>query len=333
MADNLGVTTGSDATVRTTDNAGVHTPHHIVASSALPTGAATESSLATVAALSRAEDAAHSDGHTGVMALAVRKDTSSTGIGADGDYVPLAVDANGRLYVTAPLLEALIADSKLAVFATIDPASQNPNDRAAAADSAPVVLSTEDFTVLGAIETAAELIDDAIVADDAAFTPGTTKVMMAGFQADESSTDSVNEGDAGAARMTLDRKIIVTPQPHTAGGLSIHRNLDVDESEDDIKTSPGCLYKLRITNRTTSIRYVKLYNDTAANVTVGTTTPIETIPVPAAAASDVCVITEAFGGMGLRFDTALSIAATTGLADNDTGAPGANDVVVSAYYL
>lgn len=47
-----------------------------------------------------AEDAAHSSGDVGVMALAVRKDTSSTGIGANGDYVPLAVDANGHLYVT-----------------------------------------------------------------------------------------------------------------------------------------------------------------------------------------------------------------------------------------
>lgn len=38
-----------------------------------------------------------------------------------------------------------------------------------------------------------------LVADDAAFTPGTTKVDMAGYQADETATDSVDEGDAGAA--------------------------------------------------------------------------------------------------------------------------------------
>ena len=29
MVDNLGVAVGSDATVRTTNNAGVHTPHHL----------------------------------------------------------------------------------------------------------------------------------------------------------------------------------------------------------------------------------------------------------------------------------------------------------------
>lgn len=195
-------------------------------------------------------------------------------------------------------------------------------------DTQRVTLGSNDPAVV-----ALQIIDDAIVADDAAFTPATTKVMMAGFQADESSTDSVNEGDAGAARMTLDRKIIVTPQPHTAGGLSVFRSLDLDETEEDVKTSAGCLYKLRITNFATSPRYVKLYNAAAASVSVGSTTPIDTICVPAATASDCVVITENFGGMGLMFDTALSIAATTALADADTGAPSANDVVVTAYYV
>jgi hypothetical protein len=171
------------------------------------------------------------------------------------------------------------------------------------------------------------------VVDDAAFTPATSKVAMVGFQADEGSTDSVDEGDGGAARMTLDRKIIVNPQPHTAGGLSIFRSLDLDETEEDVKTSAGCLYKLRISNFATSARYVKLYNNTAANIAVGSDTPIDTIPVPpASAAGNPTVITEAFGGMGLAFGTALCMAATTALADADTGAPAANDVVVSAYY-
>lgn len=44
--------------------------------------------------------------------------------------------------------------------------------------------------------------------DDAAFTPGTSSVMPIGFFADEAATDSVTEGDIGAARMTLDRKQI-----------------------------------------------------------------------------------------------------------------------------
>lgn len=45
-----------------------------------------------------AEDAAHTSGDTGIMALAVRKDTAAALAGSDGDYAPLEVDANGRLH-------------------------------------------------------------------------------------------------------------------------------------------------------------------------------------------------------------------------------------------
>jgi hypothetical protein len=132
---------------------------------------------------------------------------------------------------------------------------------------------------------------------------------------------------------TLNGALAASPQPHTHGGLTIFRSLDLDETEEEVKGTAGCLYKLRITNRTTSARYVKLYNATAASVTVGGTTPIDTIVVPGGGSADLAtVITESFGGMGLAFSTALSMAATTGLADADTGAPGANDVVVTAYY-
>ncbi len=55
------------------------------------------------------------------------------------------------------------------------------------------------------VRTAGEL------ADDAAFTVGTTRVQPVGYLADSTSTDSVDEGDIGAARMTLDRKQIVQP--------------------------------------------------------------------------------------------------------------------------
>lgn len=41
MANNLSVKTGTDATIKTTDNAGIHTPHHNVDACALPIGAAT----------------------------------------------------------------------------------------------------------------------------------------------------------------------------------------------------------------------------------------------------------------------------------------------------
>jgi len=139
--------------------------------------------------------------------------------------------------------------------------------------------------------------------------------------------------DGSATDTSMTAPVPATPQPSASGGLSIFRSLDLDESEEEVKATAGCLYKLRITNFATSARYVKLYNLTAASTTVGSSTVLDTIPVPpAAAAGNPTVITENFGGVGLAFDTALSMAATTALADADTGAPSANDVVVSAYY-
>lgn len=44
-----------------------------------------------------------------------------------------------------------------------------------------------------------------VIDDDAAFTPGTTPVLMSGFEYDDTAPDSVDEGDGGAARMSSNR--------------------------------------------------------------------------------------------------------------------------------
>lgn len=58
------------------------------------------------ASLGKAEDAVHASGDTGIMALAVRKDTASALAGTDGDYIPLVVDASGRLHVAVGSIPA-----------------------------------------------------------------------------------------------------------------------------------------------------------------------------------------------------------------------------------
>ena len=51
--------------------------------------------------LGKAEDSVHADGDVGVMPLAVRNDTAATLVNADGDYAPLQVDEDGKLWVTS----------------------------------------------------------------------------------------------------------------------------------------------------------------------------------------------------------------------------------------
>jgi hypothetical protein len=67
-----------------------------------------------VIGIAKAEDVAHADGDVGFMALGVRKDTAAALAGADGDYIPLIVDASGRLHVALSALQKDDTD-KLAV--------------------------------------------------------------------------------------------------------------------------------------------------------------------------------------------------------------------------
>ena len=56
--------------------------------------------------LGKAEDAAHTTGDTGVMALCVRRDTAATSATTDGDYNPCQTDASGRMWANTELPDA-----------------------------------------------------------------------------------------------------------------------------------------------------------------------------------------------------------------------------------
>jgi hypothetical protein len=121
-------------------------------------------------------------------------------------------------------------------------------------------------------------------------------------------------------------------EPRTSGGTSIMRSLDLDETEEAVKASAGQVYWIMAFNLATSVRYLKFYNATVASVTVGTTTPVLTIPIPTQNASANGAGLVLAIPHGIEFDTAITVAATTGVADADTGAPGANEVIVNIGY-
>lgn len=66
--------------------------------------------------------------------------------------------------------------------------------------------------------TALQLIDDAIVADNAAFTDGTTKLDMAGFVFDETAGTALTENDAAAARIDSKRALVLVIEDETTRG-------------------------------------------------------------------------------------------------------------------
>ena len=110
---------------------------------------------------------------------------------------------------------------------------------------------------------------------------------------------------------------------HETGGLEVYRNLDLGVTGQVIRASSVVLINWHMTNKhATNYRYVKFYNEPLAPTQANT--PVLTIPLAPGASSNP----EFLSGIG-KFPDGLSVRATTGIADNDTGAPTANDVVVN----
>jgi hypothetical protein len=123
----------------------------------------------------------------------------------------------------------------------------------------------------------------------------------------------------------------MTNFPLPRKGCKIYRTLDLDEGAlEVIKASKGCLLGGWVCNTGTTTVYLKFYDATSG--TAGTGTPVLTVPVPGNASDDIGAFFGA-GGIGIQFNTGICVGATTGLADNDTGAPSANQVIANFFYI
>jgi len=96
-----------------------------------------------------------------------------------------------------------------------------------------------------------------------------------------------------------------------------------------VKASAGQVYSIYAHNLNAAVRYLKLYNKASAP-TVGTDTPVLTLPIPGNAAGAGFVLDT--GGMGIAFATGIALALTTGVADADTGAVAANEIVCTVLF-
>ena len=118
----------------------------------------------------------------------------------------------------------------------------------------------------------------AVVADDAAFTPGTSTGIVAFGFADETSTDLVDEGDVGALRMTLDRKQIMAgafvDDAALAGGkYTLVVGARADETATD-SVDEGDAGYLRMTLNRRLITAGQLLDDSALGIGTDYVTPI-----------------------------------------------------------
>jgi len=151
------------------------------------------------------------------------------------------------------------------------------------------------------------------IADDAAFTPGTTSVTPAGAMFDDVTPDSVNEGDAGVVRMSANRNLYTTIRD-AAGN---ERGANVNASNE---------LQVAITaNSAVNVAQINGVTPLMGAGNTGTGSPRVTIATDQAALAGMGIYVEdaaetAGGNLSMsgtvRRDTAASSAGTTG--DNAT---------------
>lgn len=189
-------------------------------------------------------------------------------------------------------------------------------------------------TALSAIQTAVELIDNAVSGTElqvdvvAALPAGTNAIGKL------AANDGVDIGDVDVATIAAGANLVGDvgiSGARTSGGTTIFRSIDLDESEEEVKGTAGQIYWLHAMNLSSAVLYLKVYNATAASVVVGTTTPVLTFPIATQGDTNGAGFTLTVPN-GIAFGTAITVAATTGIADNDTGAPGANVMVLNLGY-
>jgi hypothetical protein len=119
---------------------------------------------------------------------------------------------------------------------------------------------------------------------------------------------------------------LVQEQAGIAGGSTLSHTMSAASTNaTSLKASAGMVYGFCISNANASARYFKLYNKASAP-TVGTDTPVTTVQVPGNG-----TVIRAYP-TGAVFGTGIAWAVTTGIANSDTGAVGANDLSIDIDY-
>lgn len=257
-----------------------------------------------------ATDDAGAGGHVQIIKLAISADGSATVIPADATN-GLDVDVT-RVADGADVSLGAIADAAVAAGAT-------------GSVQAKLRRLTTD---LDAVKTAVQLLDDAIAGTEmqvdvvAALPAGTNAIGKL------AANSGVDIGDVDVLSIAAGTNLIggVNVRPGTSGGLTISRVISAASTNaTSVKGSAGQVYGWYLFNANAATRYLKLYNKASAP-TVGTDTPVLTIPIPGGSAANVEFTN------GIPFATGIALALTTGVADSDTGAVAANEIVVNLLY-
>lgn len=325
----------------------------------LPTGAATEATLAAVQTLIAAlnatignHNAPFMDGAPGQVILAKRRDSDSTTV-ADGDLNTLNMDEEGRLKVASK------------------PASYAATVGNVTSATSTVVVNTERFSNL-MIHCAGTFAGANCTFEGSLNSTNGTDGNWFAVQAIRSNANTIETttGVLGAApayawelsvnamkwfrvRATawtsgtqtwtmipgtyatepipgaqisgtqpVSGTVTATPVTPT----TLFTNSAATTNATLVKSTAGTLWSIAVSNTNAAARFLKLFNLTTAP-TVGTSVPVFTVAIP----SGGTVLVNG-GSNGIRFSTGISLAITGAAGDLDTTVIGAGEVKVATTY-
>jgi len=148
-----------------------------------------------------------------------------------------------------------------------------------------------------------------------------------GQPADGAASDSVSAWSLLALlKGILSRVGGITPSAAAATASLARVASAATTNATSVKAGAGNLYSVAAYNNTGSARFLKLYNKASAP-TVGTDTPVWTIPLPASGG-----FSEAWD-IPVAFSIGIAYAITAAAADSDATAIGANDVQGKLTYV
>lgn len=132
-------------------------------------------------------------------------------------------------------------------------------------------------------------------------TPGTTN----GVQINAAIPTGTNSiGTVQIGNTPNSTPILTTQTPSTVGGLSTYSG-SIGATATAIKAGSGQLYGYYIYNSNSSTAYVQIFNIATVGITLGSSTPVLSLGIPAGAGANV-----EFAN-GIFFGTAISFACTT----------------------
>lgn len=241
--------------------------------------------------------------------------TTAGGLRSDlASLAGTAVDVNSG-NKSAGTLRVVIATDQPSLTNAL-PVSQSGSWSLAANQSMNVAQINAVTPLMGNGVTGTGSLRVTIASDNTAFT----------VNAAQSGTWTVQPGNTANSTPWL-----VTDTPATSGGLSFGAIAvsAATNNKTQIKGSAGQLYMVSAQNLNASPRYLKVFNNTSAGVTMGTTVCDYQFLIPGNTAGAGLLLNI---DKGIAMGTGITIAVTGGIATNDNTSISANEVTVLIGY-